>query len=118
MREIPTMENTWTVKQAAALLLDTQNKNFVVSGNGKPVGTINRDEIIKAANMNGQHTTLDQVKNVKLMYVAPALTLDEAFKLMRDKQVSVLLVGSVNDLQGIVDDENLAEFIRLKSMRN
>jgi Zn-dependent protease len=117
IHEIPTLDNLWTVNQAAAQLLDTQNKNFIVMSNSKPVGTVNRDEIIKAANRNEPGATVDQIKNTTLTYVDPTLPLDEAFRLMRDKQVSILLVNSHNELDGIVDEENIAEFIRLKTAR-
>lgn len=117
IHEIPTLDNLWTVNQAAAQLLDTQNKNFIVMSNSKPVGTVNRDEIIKAANRNEPGATVDQIKNTTLTYVDPTLPLDEAFRLMRDKQVSILLVNSHNELDGIVDEENIAEFIRLKTVR-
>ena len=37
MRQIPTIDSHATVRDAALKLLDSQNKNFVVTDDGKPV---------------------------------------------------------------------------------
>jgi Zn-dependent protease/CBS domain-containing protein len=115
MREVPTMINSSTLKNAGDQLLNTQSKNFVVVADGKPVGTINRDEIIQAVHEKGEKERLDKVMITNLTYANESTSLDEAWKMMRDRKVSMLLVGSNGHLQGIVDEENLAEFIQLKS---
>ena len=37
-----------TVKKAVAMVLDSKNKNFLITEEGVPVGTLNRDQIIVA----------------------------------------------------------------------
>lgn len=115
MHEIPLMSNRLTVEEAGKQLLNTQNKNFVVVDNDNPVGTINRDEIIKAAYKNGNKTLIDEIKNDKLTFVDLTLALNEAWKMIHEQRISVLLVKSNGHLDGILDEENLTEFIQLKS---
>ncbi len=115
MHEIPTFEHTVTLTVAGQQLLNTQNKSFVVVDHGKPVGTINRDMILRAIQEKREDSTLDKIMNGDVTFASTSTSLDEAWKTMRDKHVPLLLVGSNSQLQGIVDEENMAEFIQLKS---
>lgn len=115
MHEIPVMSNRLTIEEAGRQLLNTQNKNFVVLDHDTPVGTINRDEIIKATYQKGKTILIDEIKNDKLTFVDLTLALNEAWKMMHEQKISILLVKSNGHLDGILDEENLKEFIQLRS---
>jgi Zn-dependent protease len=115
MHEIPTMSNRLTVEEAGKQLLNTQNRNFVVVDHDSPVGTINRDEIIKASYQNRDKILIDEIKNEKLTFVELTLALNEAWKMIHEQKISVLLVKCNGHLDGMLDEENLTEFIQLKS---
>jgi CBS domain-containing protein len=115
MHEVPVMSNRLTIEEAGKQLLNTQNKNFVVLDHDSPVGTINRDEIIKAAGEKGKTILIDEIKNDKLTFVDLTLALNEAWKMMTEQKIPVLLVKSNGHLDGILDEDNLMEFIQLKS---
>lgn len=115
MREVPTIENNASIKEAAQMLLNTQNKNFVVTDNGKPVGTINRDEIVKAISSKGENALVGTIKNEKLFYVSEKMPLDEAWRMLQQEKMPLILVKTNDNLIGILEKENIAEFILLKS---
>lgn len=115
MHEIPVMNNSLTVEEAGRQLLNTQNKNFVVVENDNPVGTINRADIIKATSHKGNNTLIDEIKNDKLAFVDLTLALNDAWKMMHEQKIPVLLVKSNGRLDGMLDEDNLSEFIQLKS---
>lgn len=117
MREVPVMETGLTLRSAGNRLLGTQNRNFVVVEGDKPVGTISRDEIIHALNETGEDTLLDKVKNDALLYVQSSTPLDEAWTMLQNKKASLLLVKNNGHLDGVVDEDNVTEFILLKSGR-
>jgi Zn-dependent protease/predicted transcriptional regulator len=115
IRDIPSIENNSSVKDAAQVLLSTQNKNFVVTANGKPVGTISRNEIVRAMETVGEKGLVENVKNAKLSYVSETTPLDEAWKIMQGTKRPLILVGTNGDLTGIVEEENIAELMLLQS---
>jgi Zn-dependent protease/predicted transcriptional regulator len=115
IRDIPSIESSSSVKDAAQVLLSTQNKNFVVTTNGKPVGTITRDEIVKAMETVGEKGLIENVKSAKLSYVSESTPLDEAWKIMQGAKSPLILVGMNGSLTGIVEEENIAELMLLQS---
>ena len=115
MREIPVIENNSTLRSAEETLLNTQNKSFVVMDNGRPVGTITRDEIVRAVREVDEDTKVDAIKNRELSYASETMPLDEVWKIMQQTKVPLVLVGSNGTVEGIVEKENIAEFILLKS---
>ena len=115
MREIHTIKNSSSIKEAAQALLNSQNKNFVVTNNGKPVGTISRRDIVKAIEETGEKTLVQDVENKKLSYVSEMMPLDQAWKMMQHAKKPLILVGSDGHLEGMLDEENITEFIMLRS---
>jgi CBS domain-containing protein len=116
MRQIPKIGNTSSVKEAAEMLLNTQNKNFVVTDNkGNPVGTINREAIVKAVRATGENTPVEVIQNKKLAFVSNEMPLDEAWRMLQQEKLPLILVKTRDSLSGILELENINEFILLKS---
>lgn len=115
MREIPIIENSATLRSAGQTLLSTQSKSFVVMDQGIPVGTITRDEIVQAVRETDEETTVDAIKNKNLSYASEAMALDEVWKIMQRTKTPLILVKNNGKLEGIVEKENIAEFILLRS---
>lgn len=115
MRDIPFIDGEASIRDAAAKLLDSQNRNFVVNHLGKPVGTLSRDQIIKALGEQGENVSVNRVKDEDLVFLSADMPLEEAWhKLQREKK-PLMLVMSDGHLAGVVDEENLAEFILIQT---
>jgi Zn-dependent protease/predicted transcriptional regulator len=115
MHDVPFIEKSATVKEAVHQLLNSQNKNFVVTDSGKPVGTLNRDQIIKALHEQNENVSIDQIKNDALTYFPLDTPLDNIWSEMQKQKQRIILVSNNGAFDGIVDDENLAEFILIHS---
>jgi Zn-dependent protease/predicted transcriptional regulator len=113
--DVPTLDSNLTLKSAAQKLLDTQNKSFVVIDEAIPVGTLSRDEIIKAASDYGENVMIGRVRNSDLTFVSKSTPLDEAWAIMQKRNTPVIMVGSKDYLEGILELENVSEFLALKS---
>jgi len=111
INEIPTIENSTSVREAARILLTTQNKTFVVTDSGKPVGSITREDIARAMMEIDPNETIDHVKNSAVAYVAETTPLDEAWKIMQKDKCHLVLVGKNEEATGILEDENIAELM-------
>jgi Zn-dependent protease len=115
MKEIPVLHHDATVNDAVTKLLSGQNKNFIVMQDGTPIGTLSRDEIIRALHEQGAQKPVDAIKNPDMVYLNPDMPLDEAWTEMQKQKRKVMLITDNGRLTGIVDDENLAEFLLIYS---
>jgi len=116
MKEIPALQANLTLKQAGDALLTTQNKNFVVFDGTKPVGTISADEILLAMRRSGDGTLIDHVKKENIRDVSPHMSLEAAWKMMRQLKMPLIIVGDQNDAEGVLEEENIAEFVAIHSI--
>lgn len=117
MRDIPMIDGAAPIREAVTKLLESQNKNFVVSHLGKPVGTLSRDQIIKALGQNGEEFTVNKVKDDDMVILPAEMPLEEAWLKIQQRKKPLMLVMAEGQLAGVVDEENLAEFILIQTAR-
>jgi Zn-dependent protease/predicted transcriptional regulator len=115
MDEIPFIDKNASVREAATRLLHSQNKNFVVTSEGRPVGTLTRNEIIRALGERGENITVDEIKDVNMLVLSRTMPLEQAWNLMRQQRKPLMLVMSGGQLEGVVDEENVAEFVLVRT---
>jgi Zn-dependent protease len=115
MHEIPTISYDASVSDAASKLLNSQNKNFVVTRQGEPVGTLSRDQIIKALGERGSNVSVHEIMDHDLVILNPDMPLEEAWQLLQQNRKPLMLVMADRALSGVVDDENMAEFILIQT---
>lgn len=115
MRQYETLRDDDEIQVAVDMLLNGQTKNFLVLSGQRPVGTLNRDEIIKALSEKGKQELVRHAMNAKLQVFSPEDSVEQAYKKMMEEQVSLALVYAEENLLGVVDTENIVEFILVKS---
>jgi Zn-dependent protease/predicted transcriptional regulator len=115
MHEVPAIDKNASLSEAVAQLLDGQNKNFVVTDEGKPVGTLSREQIIKALHEQNDRISIDKIKKSDPVYFPTDTPLDSVWREIQKNKI--ILVANNGKLEGIVDDENLAEFILIRSAK-
>ena len=118
MSQVPLLDATLTIREAAQQLLLGQNKSFVVMNQGQPVGTLSQEEIIKALGEQGESTLVENAMDKNLMYLDAAISLEEGLKQLQLSKKSLALVSSQNALLGAVDAQNIAEFLMIKNAQN
>lgn len=119
MCEIPAVQASDTVSSAVTLLLGSQNKNFLVMRGQEAVGTLSRDEIIKALADKGDAALVENVMNREVVTLAPEESLDTIYCHIQQR-TELMVVKEHGRVAGIVDADNILEFIMVKSalMRN
>ena len=118
MREVPTMEDNASMKDAAARLLNSQNKNFLVLREGNPLGTVTREDIIRALRTHGEKASVKYAIDQKLEYLSMGMPLDKAWtKMQRDKKPMMLVVDD-GQLKGAVDEESIEELILIHTAQS
>jgi len=113
MKQIPALKPSDTIEYASDQLLASQNKNFLVVDGASVLGTLSRDEIIKALRENKGAETVDRFMNREFLSFQIQMPLEEAWTTMRTKQQSAAPVFSNNELVGMLDTENVAEFLMI-----
>ncbi len=114
MREVPSVDAQITIREAAQQLLHGQNKNFVVVTNNQPVGTLSHSEIIKALAEQGEQSLVENAMDKELIYLDAGMSLEDGLKKMQLARKPLALVTSGPALIGVVDAQNIAEYLLIK----
>ena len=115
MRQYQTIESNETVKTAVAMLLNGQSRNFLITENGLSVGTLSREEIIKALSEQGENVVIHNVMNKDLVYLDADSPLENAYQQVQQSKADLMPVMENKRLIGTLDTENILEFIMVKN---
>ncbi|MFV8270130.1 site-2 protease family protein [Flavobacterium sp. GT2N3] len=117
MKQYPVIDVNDTVKTAVEMVLDSQNKNFLITEEGVPVGTLNRDQIIMALSNQGYDEFIYNVMDRNLVYLDSDSLLEKVFELIQLNKSRLMLVMENNKVVGILDVENLMEFLIINEIK-
>jgi Zn-dependent protease/predicted transcriptional regulator len=117
MKQYPTIDYNETLETAVKLMLDSQNKHFLVTKNDIPIGTLNREQIIEALSKKEEETELSSIIDKDLIMLQADSLLEDVFELVYKNKSTLMLVIENNQLIGTLDTENLLEFILIKEVK-
>ena len=117
MQQYNSIDAGETIKTAVKILLDGQSKNFLVTENSHPLGTLSRDEIIRALAEQGENVTIYNVMNKDLIILDADSPLENAYQQVQEHKTTLMPVVENNKLIGALDTENILEFIMVKDAR-
>ncbi len=117
MKQYPTIDYNETLETAVKMMLDGQNKHFLVTENGIPMGTLNREQIIEALSKKEDETELSSIIDRNLIMLQADSLLEDVFELVYKNKHTLMLVIEDNQLIGTLDTENLLEFILIKEVK-
>jgi Zn-dependent protease/CBS domain-containing protein len=104
------------IEEAVQTLLQTSQGEFpVVDGAGKPVGVLDRANLIRAIKQLGPDARVADAMNTEMPSVSHRATLEQTFKLLQMKQApAVAVVDTTGKLVGLVTNETIAEMMMLQ----
>ena len=103
--------------EAVKLLLDVQGTDFIVTGNGKAEGILTRSIIIKTLSERGDNTRIRDVMIQKILPLRLDTPLDKAYKEMKKVETTIFPVIEKDNLAGVIDTENILEFILIQEAK-
>ena len=109
MRRFTVLKPETTLKQAVDALLNSQETEFVVVNEDKPVGLLTRTEIIVGLSKHGENAPVSQCMITDFLVVNAEMKLADFFQLVLEKGQTVALVMSDNSFQGLIDKDNVEE---------
>jgi Zn-dependent protease len=110
------IESGEKLKKAIELLLSSQYKIFLIMENGEPVGTLNRDQIILGLANKGEDELIYNIMDRNLIFLDADAFLENVFEAIYSNKTNLMLVTENNLLIGVLDTENLLEFILIKQV--
>jgi Zn-dependent protease len=113
MHKYYSLDSADTIRDAAEALLDVQASDFLVMENGKVIGTLDRNRIIKAMINSGDSSLVTSAMNTNMKFLTADMPLDQVYSHLQLD--SVLPVMDHGKLIGIVDANNILEFIMIRS---
>jgi Zn-dependent protease/CBS domain-containing protein len=117
IKQVPLMPGGITVREAAQQLLSSQNKDFLIIDNGKPVGTIGREQIIKAIAEAGENGSVNDAMDKDLLLLDINLSIEEGWREFQLRGKRLALVTENGQLAGVVDTDNIAEFLMINKVK-
>jgi len=113
MREFATINPNDKLSDVAKMLLNSQTTDFVVMENGLFYGILNRSNLLKGISEKGTDALVSQAMTSSYTVLHPDLALDKIYPEMKVKGQSLMPVIENEQLVGVVDTENVMEFILL-----
>ncbi len=117
MTNFQTLDKHHTISDAVALLLDGQARTFLVLDGDLPYGVLTRDLIIRGIQSAGEGAPLHTVADTRLHYFDVRTPLEEVLEYFQKQPGSIVLVRDGYRLAGIIDSENISEFIMVNAAR-
>lgn len=103
------------ISKAVEKLLNSQATHFVVVKDDEAVGTLSRNEIIKGLKDGNENTLIEDVADFQPLKIETEENLDDAWKKMLSQNRKVAIVLENGHFLGILDQENISEFVMVKS---
>lgn len=103
------------LSKAVDKLLNSQATHFVVVKDDVAVGTLSRNEIIKGLKEGDENIAIEKVADFSPLKFETSENLDDVWKKMLSENRKVAFVIENGHFLGILDQENISEFIMVKS---
>ncbi|MGM0498127.1 MAG: site-2 protease family protein [Bacteroidota bacterium] len=116
MHEFTSLREDETLRTAVNILLAGPEQRFVVIDHENRVkGILTRNNIIQGLSDQGEELRVRQVMNKNITTFAPETSLEEAFQIMQKQRITMAPVVQNEKLVGIIDMDNINEFIMVRS---
>lgn len=114
IRDFHTLDYDAPISSAIQLLLNGQEKNFLVMNNGNPAGTLDRNQIIKALSEKGKDGKISEAMHKSALSFQHDTPLKEAWPKMQLNRQVIAPIYDGGQLVGALDNENILEFVMIR----
>lgn len=104
-----------TLEKVIQLLLNGQEKEFVITDNDKVLGILTRTELIRGLSEYGKAASVAEVMRKDCIILRPDVPLQQVYQKLMAHGCAVAPVVDNGRLLGIVDRENIDEFLLIET---
>ncbi|MCX8079822.1 MAG: site-2 protease family protein [Bacteroidia bacterium] len=117
MKNYGMLQITDPISVAVEKILESENKNFVVFDNNRPVGTLSREDIIFGLEKFGKDITVESVTEKNPFKITHNMKLNEVYKnFHQGAQGYILVYDEHGHFEGVLDLENILEYMAFKNV--
>lgn len=109
------LDKTATIMDAAKLLIDAEHSDFLITDNGKIVGTLNSDDIIKTLVEKGENVSVKEAMKSNVKFITKNIALDEVMRDFSNGKETIMAVLDNNTLIGTVNMNNILKLMMVNS---
>lgn len=114
MKKYAVLKPDDSLDTAVKTLLDGQAQEFVITEGDEVKGILSRNEIIDALSKGGKDTKVSEAMRTDFMTLDPDAELDKQFRKIMQSDSPIAPVLEDGEFLGIVDKDNIQEFIMVK----
>ena len=116
MHQFHQLGSEQTLEEAAAYILNSSARNFLIMENNKVVGTLSRSELTSALSVMESSTPVQDIMNQEFLILDPDMPLTEIYNIRKQplNAETVMPVIQNDRLLGVLDIENISEFIKIR----
>ncbi|MGY5850032.1 site-2 protease family protein [Salegentibacter sp. F14] len=114
MKQFAQLSPLDTLDKAVKLLLDGQAHDFLIVEGHKVLGILSRNDLIKGLSEKGNSSSVRDAMQTDFIILDPEMPLQEVYQQILTQRISVAPVVQNGELLGIIDKENIYEFILVK----
>jgi len=103
------------LSNAVSLLLDSQERSFVIEEDGKVKGILSRKEIISGLTQFGKDASVENVMRTDFTNLKTSDLLNDVMERFETKEYSLMPVFKENKLAGVLDLENISEYLMVQN---
>lgn len=117
MHKFTTFLPTEPVSSVVKIVLDSQEKNFVVALNGEVLGILTQKELIRGLSEGNNQSAVSDFMEKKFLPLHSEMNLQEAYEQMTLQNQQVCPVIANGRLEGMLDMDNIIEFLLVRKFR-
>ena len=114
MHEYTPLHSKDPISRAVNILLDGPEQRFVVADEEKVTGILTRNDIIQGLTRFDQEQEVENIMNTNVTSFDTDTPLEKAYEEMRNKQISMAPVLKDDKLVGLIDIDNINEFLMVR----
>jgi Predicted transcriptional regulator, contains C-terminal CBS domains len=114
MHQFTTLSPHSTLGEASEALLNGQDTTFVVLDNGKPIGLLTVNEIVKGLAESGTRVQISAFMKRDFLIVSPDVKLFDLLMELTEKGETAAVVVEGDSHVGLIDRQNLQERILIE----
>ncbi|MBK7407789.1 MAG: site-2 protease family protein [Saprospirales bacterium] len=115
MHQFTILHASNSIDYVVKLLLDGQEKEFLVEEDQQIAGSITRDDLIKGLQQFGKKEPLSHILNRQLLRLDLDMPLSDAYRKMTETNNKICPVYRGSDLVGVLNQENVMETIMVEN---
>jgi Zn-dependent protease len=111
MRKYTLVKYDATIEEVMRIMLDSHEKTFVAEAGGGQYAALTGKEIVSGLQKFGPKAPVHQILQITVPVLDAEMSLDEAYQLMLGRSYPICPVAEQGIVTGVVDMENMNEFI-------